>query len=87
MEIKRFGRAKRAWLETLVPLPNGIPSHDTFGRVFTALDPGAFEAAFLGWAQVLVTTTDGAVVAIDGKTLRRSHDRSHGRAAVHLVSA
>jgi len=87
VEIERFGRAKRAWLQTVLPLPNGIPSHDTFGRVFAALDPTAFETAFLGWVQALVTTTDGAVVAIDGKTLRRSHDRTHDRAALHLVSA
>jgi len=87
VEVERFGRAKRSWLETMLPLPNGIPSHDTFGRVFAALDPVAFEAAFLGWVQALVTTTDGAVVAIDGKTLRRSHDRTHGRAPLHLVSA
>jgi len=87
VEIERFGRAKRSWLETLVPLPNGIPSHDTFGRVFAALDPTAFERAFLGWVQGLVTLTEGAVVAIDGKTLRRSHDRPRGREALHLVSA
>lgn len=85
--VERFGHAKRSWLETRLPLPNGIPSHDTFGRVFAALDPTAFEAAFLGWVQTVVTATDGAVVAIDGKTLRRSHDRTHGRGALHLVSA
>jgi len=59
----------------------------TFGRVFAALDPTAFETAFLGWVQTLVPATDGEVVAIDGKTLRRSHDRTHDRAALHLVSA
>ncbi len=87
VEVERFGRAKRAWLQTRLPLANGIPSHDTFGRVFAALDPMAFETAFLGWVQTLVTATDGAVVAIDGKTLRRSHDRPQGREALHLVSA
>jgi len=55
-------------------LPNSIPSHDIFGRVFAALDPVAFETAFLGWVRGMVTATDGAVIAIDGKTLRRSHD-------------
>ncbi|MGC4106254.1 MAG: ISAs1 family transposase [Thermomicrobiales bacterium] len=84
--IERFGQAKRAWLETLVPLPHGIPSHDMIGRVFAALDPDAFETAFLGWVQSLITTQEG-VVAIDGKTLRRSHDRPQGQRAVHLVSA
>ncbi len=86
-DIARFGQAKRAWLETLVPLPHGIPSHDTFGRVFAALDPAAFEQAFLGWVGALVTATEGAVVAIDGKTARRSHDRSRDRGPLHLVSA
>lgn len=86
-DIERFGHAKRSWLETLVPLPGGIPSHDTFGRVFAALDPLAFEQAFLGWVGALVTTTDGAVIAIDGKTTRRSHDRAHDRGPLHLVSA
>ncbi len=87
VEIARFGHAKRAWLGRLAPLPNGIPSHDAFGRVFAALDPAAFATAFLGWAHALATATDGGIVAIDGKTLRRSHDRGHDRAALHLVSA
>src|SRR6185369_2844859 len=68
-------------------LPNGIPSHDTFGRVFAALDPQQFEQCFLGWVRAVVTHTQGEVVALDGKTLRRSHDRGAGQAALHLVSA
>lgn len=87
VEVERFGRAKQAWLRTFLPLPGGIPSPDTFGRVFAALDPAAFETVFLGWVQALVTATRGEVVAIDGKTLRRSHDRLRGRTALHLVSA
>jgi predicted transposase YbfD/YdcC len=87
VEVERFGRAKEAWRRTFLVLPNGIPSHDTFGRVFAALDPLAFEAAFLGWVPTLATATAGEVVAIDGKTVRRSHDRAHGQAALHLVSA
>ena len=87
VDVEAFGRAKAAWLRTFLALPNGIPSHDTFGRVFAALDPAAFEAAFLGWVRTLVTATDGAVVAIDGKTLRRSHDRVNGGGPLHLVSA
>ena len=87
VEVELFGRAKLAWLRTFLPLPNGIPSHDTFGRVFARLDPRQFERCFLGWVQALVTHTDGEVVAIDGKTLRRSHDRATGKAALDLVSA
>ena len=87
VDVAEFGRSKAAWLATFLRLPNGIPSHDTFGRVFAALDPAAFEAAFLGWVQHLAATTAGQVIAIDGKILRCSHDRAHGRAALHLVSA
>lgn len=87
VEIEAFGNAKLAWLRSFLELPNGIPSHDTFGRVFAALDPTAFETAFLGWVQAVVTVTDGQVIAIDGKTLRRSHDRANGGGPLHLVSA
>jgi predicted transposase YbfD/YdcC len=87
VDVAEFGRSKEGWLRTFLRLPHGIPSHDTFGRVFAALDPTAFEGAFLGWVQALVGATAGQVVAIDGKTLRRSHDRANGRGPVHLVSA
>jgi predicted transposase YbfD/YdcC len=86
-DIERFGHAKLPWFRSFLVVPNGVPSHDTVGRVFAALDPSAVAAAFLGWVQALVTGTDGAVVAIDGTTLRCSHDRSRDRAALHLVSA
>jgi predicted transposase YbfD/YdcC len=85
--VAEFGRSKEAWLRTFLALPNGIPSHDTFGRVFAALDPAAFETAFLGWVRALTTATAGQVVAIDGKTLRRSHDRANGKGPLHSVSA
>ena len=87
VEVERFGRAKESWLRTFLALPNGIPSHDTFGRVFAALDPAAFERCFLAWVQRVATATNGEVVAIDGKTLRRSHDRAKGHPPLHLVSA
>lgn len=87
VDVAEFGRSKEAWLRTFLTLPKGIPSHDTFGRVFAALDPTAFEGAFLGWVQALVGATTGQVVAIDGKTLRRSHDRINGKGPLHLVSA
>jgi predicted transposase YbfD/YdcC len=86
-EIEQFGVAKQRWFGRFLDLTNGIPSHDTFGRVFAALDPAAFEASFLGWVQALVSQTGGAVVAVDGKTLRRSHDRANGAAALQVVSA
>jgi predicted transposase YbfD/YdcC len=85
--IARFGRAKRKWFRSFLTLPHGIPSHDTFGRVFAALDPEAFKAAFLAWAQTLATLLPGDVVAIDGKTLRRTFDTAADKAAIHMVSA
>jgi predicted transposase YbfD/YdcC len=87
VEIEEFGNAKLAWFRTFLPLPNGIPSHDTFGRVFAALDPEQFQQCFLAWVQATVAVTDAQIVALDGKMLRRSHDRSKGKAAIHMVSA
>ncbi len=85
--MEAYGNAKREWLATFLALPNGIPSHDTFGRVFAALDPDQFERCFLAWVQSSVALTEGAVIACDGKTVRRSHTRGAGKAAVHMVSA
>jgi DDE_Tnp_1-associated len=75
VEIEEFGRAKEAWFTELLTLPNGIPSHDTFGRVFARIDPKPFEASFVQWVQGISQTVKG-VIAIDGKTLRRSHDHA-----------
>lgn len=85
--VATFGRAKAAWLRTFLALPGGIPSHDTFGRVFARLDPAEFRRCFLAWVRAMVPDTVGQVVALDGKTLRRSHDRANGKAALHMVSA
>jgi predicted transposase YbfD/YdcC len=85
--MEEYGKAKREWFATFLDLPNGIPSHDTFGRVFAALDPNQFEQCFLAWVQSTVALTDGAMIACDGKTVRRSHDRGAGKAAIHMVSA
>jgi predicted transposase YbfD/YdcC len=86
VEGAAFGRAKEDWLRTFLALPHGIPSHDTFGRVFAALDPEQFEAGFRSWVAAVARLTTGAV-AIDGKTLRRSHDAANGKAALGVVSA
>lgn len=84
--IELFGQRKQAWLETFLDLPNGIPSHDTLGRVFAMLDPNGLAAAFRGWMQEVAQLTSGGLVAIDGKTLRRSF-RKRGTGFVHMVSA
>jgi len=77
---------KRGMVE--VPeLPNGIPSHDTFGRVFARMDPKEFQESFLGWIRGVYEITKQQVVAIDGKQSRRTHDRRNGKGAVHMVSA
>ncbi len=86
-EIAAFGEARAAWFGTFLDLSHGIPSHDTFNRVFAALDPRQFEACFLAWVHAAAPILPAQVVAVDGKTVRRSHDRHQGRAAIHLVSA
>lgn len=87
VSIQEFGEAREDWFRTFLDLPNGIPSHDTFGRVFAALDPEAFSRCFAAWMRDVAELTDGEVVAIDGKTLRRSFDRASARSPIHIVSA
>lgn len=87
VEIEYFGRAREAWLRTFLDLPNGVPSHDTIGRTFAMLNPKALEQAFREWVSALATVTKGEVVAIDGKTLRRSFQKAGSNAFVHMVSA
>jgi predicted transposase YbfD/YdcC len=87
VEVETFGQAKVDWLRTFLELPGGIPSHDTFGRVFARLDPDEFRRCFVRWVKAVVGDPGQQVVAIDGKTLRRSHDRRAGKDALHLVSA
>lgn len=87
MQMAQFGRAKESWLRTFLALPNGIPSHDTFRRVFMLLAPERFSEVFLSWTQTLRTAVAAEVVALDGKTVRRSFDTAKGRSAIHLVSA
>ena len=85
--MEKFGKSKRAWLEKYLALPHGIPCHDTFTRVFSALDGDAFVACFLKWVQALQESTDGQLVAIDGKTARATLDRAKGKNPLHIVSA
>lgn len=87
VDLELFGRSKEEWLKRFLVLPNGIPSHDTFGRVFARLDPEKFAQCFTSWVKAVSQLTQGQVIAIDGKTLRRSHDRANGKSAIHLVSA
>ncbi len=86
-EVAEFGQAKAGWLKTFLKLPNGIPSHDTFSRVFSLLDSRQVQACFAAWVGELARIYPGEVVAIDGKTLRRSGDRGSGKAAIEMVSA
>ncbi|MFQ6027766.1 MAG: ISAs1 family transposase [Dehalococcoidia bacterium] len=87
VDIAEFGKAKQEWFESFLDLPNGIPSHDTFGRVFARLEPAPFEHCFRAWSQGLKEATSGRRIALDGKTLRRSHHRASGQNALHLISA
>lgn len=87
VEIEEFGKAKEDWFRRFLKLPNGIPSHDTFGRVFSLLDPEQFGACFMDWVRSVRELAQGEVVAIDGKTARRSYDRHRGKKALHLISA
>lgn len=85
--VAAFGRAKQEWFEQFLELPNGIPSHDTFNRVFNRLDPEQFQGCFLSWITAASELIEGQVIAVDGKVLRRSHDRGIGKGAIDMVSA
>lgn len=85
-DIAEFGVAKAEWLKTFLDLPNGIPSHDTFNRVFQALDPKQFQVCFLSWTKAVSSVLSG-LIALDGKCLRGSRDQTSGKAAIHMVSA
>jgi len=87
VSIQEFGEAKQEWFEGFLELPSGIPSHDTFGRVFGRLDPDQFHSCFMKWIMAVSELTKGQVIAIDGKTLRRSHDKALGKEAIVMVSA
>ena len=87
VDIHDFGVAKQEWFSKFLELPNGIPSHDTIGRIFSMLDPVKFEICFMNWIEAVFEVTQGQIVPIDGKTLRQSYDRKSEKAAIHMVSA
>jgi predicted transposase YbfD/YdcC len=86
-EVVLWGRAEQTWLATFLELPNGIPSEDTFSRLFARINPEAFERCFIEWTRSLASTSEGRLIAVDGKTLRRSFAHGWNKRMVHLVSA
>ncbi len=87
VHIELFGKSKLAWFQGFLELSQGIPSHDTFGDVFARLDPVQLQNCFIAWTQAMAELLPGQVVAIDGKTARRSYDRAGKKGAIHMVSA
>ena len=86
-DMELFGKSKHAWLHTFLALPHGIPSHDTFGRVFARLNPQRLQACFLSWTQAVAHLTQGALVSLDGKTVKASFDRATAASPLHMLSA
>ena len=87
VDIETFGNAKLDWFETFLELSNGIPSHDTFGRVFSLIDARNFQDLFIEWTKRVWEAAEGQVVAIDGKTVRSSADKAKGKSPIHMVNA
>jgi predicted transposase YbfD/YdcC len=87
VDTENYGKAKYDWLKTFLALPNGIPSHDTFGRVFARINPQQFQSCFMRWVWSIFQRTHGEVIPIDGKTLRHSFDTTLGQRPIHMVSA
>jgi predicted transposase YbfD/YdcC len=87
VSVEMFGNAQKDWLTKFLELPNGIPSHDTFTRVFRFIDPEQFRKCFVAWMENVVELKKNEVVAIDGKTIRRSYDKRNGKGAIHIISA
>jgi predicted transposase YbfD/YdcC len=86
-DIEEYGTSQAAWFATFLDLPHGIPSHDTFRRVLSRLDPEELTQCFIAWTEALSEASGGEIVSIDGKTLRHSFDQATGQAAIHMVSA
>ncbi len=87
IQVEEFVRAKYDWFKGFLALPNGVPSHDTYARVFAQLCPEAFRECFLKWVESAREISQGEVVSVDGKSLRRSYDKADEKAAIHMVSA
>ena len=86
-DMELFGKSKRAWLQTFLALPHGIPSHDTFGRVFARLNPQRFQACFVAWTRAVAQLTRGTLVSRDGKTVKASLDRATAASPLPMLSA
>ena len=87
IDIEDFGKSKRDWFSTFLNLKNGIPSHDTFRRLFMILNSEKLLEVFMNWVGALTQNTDLKQICIDGKTLRRSHERTKGISPIHMVNA
>lgn len=87
VDVENFGIAKQTWLASFLELPAGIPSHDTFGRFFAALNAEAFQTSFVRWVEDVFRVTQGQVIALDGKRVAGSYDKTIGKEAIHLVNA
>lgn len=87
VDMETYGLAKLEWFKQFLELPNGVPSHDTFARVFARLNPEEFQQSFLSWIKSISNVTEGEVIAIDGKTLRHSYDNAQAQGAIQMVSA
>jgi predicted transposase YbfD/YdcC len=87
VDMELYGQSKQEWLATFLALNTGIPSYDTFARVFARLDPQQMQACFLSWIEAISQLSGGEIIAIDGKTLRHSYDSTNSKGAIHMVSA
>lgn len=81
-DMALFGQERLEWLREFIALENGVPSDDTFGRVFARLEPQQFQACFMSWVKAVFAVTKGQVIAVDGKSARHSYDRANGKEAV-----
>ena len=85
--VAEYGRTKEEWLKKFLALPNGIPSHDTFSRLFARLNPEELQSCFIQWMQAVHKLTNGELLNVDGKTLRGSYERGGKHGMIHMVSA